>query len=218
MISHAKQYESLANAVFLADEKNMIAQRDMIFEKFRTMDLEMVRLECCSVIIAIGQRAVRDGDSLFHIFGQRYDYIEKLDRIMDARSIRMWMTNFLSWILEYAASRLDVRENDMVVMAKRYIADQYENPAFTLKEVADHVGLNEKYFSSRFTKEAGETVSEYLTEVRIQKAKELLRTTNFKIYEIAEMVGYQTTEHFNRMFKKKMQMSPSAFRKENKKE
>lgn len=59
-------------------------------------------------------------------------------------------------------------------------------------------------------------MSEYLTEVRIQKAKELLRTTNFKIYEIAEMVGYQSTEHFNRMFKKKMQMSPSAFRKENK--
>lgn len=218
MISHAKQYESLADAVFLADEKNMIAQRDMIFEKFRTMDLEMVHLECCSVIIAIGQRAVRDGDSLSHIFGQRYDYIEKLDRIMDARSIRMWMTNFLSWILECAASRLDVRENDMVVMAKRYIADQYENPALTLKDVADHVGLNEKYFSGRFTKEAGETVSEYLTDVRIQKAKELLRTTNFKIYEISEMVGYQTVEHFNRMFKKKMQMSPSAFRKENKKE
>lgn len=218
MISHAKQYEPLADAVFLADEKNMIVQRDMIFEKFRTMDLEMVRLECCSVIIAIGQRAVQDGDSLSHIFGQGYDYIEKLDRIMDARSIRMWMTNFLNWILEYVASRLNVRENDMVVMAKRYIADQYENPALTLKDVADHVGLNEKYFSGRFTKEAGETVSEYLTDVRIQKAKELLRTTNFKIYEISEMVGYQTAEHFNRMFKKKMQMSPSAFRKENKKE
>ena len=107
-------------------------------------------------------------------------------------------------------------KNDMIVMAKRYIADQYENSDLTLKDVADHVGLNEKYFSGRFTKEAGETMSEYLTEVRIQKAKELLRTTNFKIYEIAEMVGYQSTEHFNRMFKKKMQMSPSAFRKENK--
>lgn len=218
ILSQVEEYALLADAVLQADEKNMIAQRDMIFEKFRTVDLETVRLECCSIIIAIGQRAVRDGDSLSHIFGQRHDYIEKLDRIMDARSIRMWMTNFLNWILDYVASRLDVRENDMVVMAKRYIADQYENPALTLKDVADHVGLNEKYFSGRFTKEAGETVSEYLTDVRIQKAKELLRTTNFKIYEIAEMVGYQTAEHFNRMFKKKMQMSPSAFRKENKKE
>ena len=216
MLAHIQLYAELANALLLADEKNMIAQREQIFEKFRSMDLETTRMECCSVIIAIGQRALQDGDSLAHIFGQRYDYIEKLDRVMDARSIRMWLTNFLNWILEYAASRLDVRENDMIVMAKRYIADQYENSDLTLKDVADHVGLNEKYFSGRFTKEAGETMSEYLTEVRIQKAKELLRTTNFKIYEIAEMVGYQSTEHFNRMFKKKMQMSPSAFRKENK--
>lgn len=216
ILAHIQLYAELANALLLADEKNMIAQRDQIFEKFRSMDLETTRMECCSVIIAIGQRALQDGDSLAHIFGQRYDYIEKLDRVMDARSIRMWLTNFLNWILEYAASRLDVRENDMIVMAKRYIADQYENSDLTLKDVADHVGLNEKYFSGRFTKEAGETMSEYLTEVRIQKAKELLRTTNFKIYEIAEMVGYQSTEHFNRMFKKKMQMSPSAFRKENK--
>lgn len=79
--------------------------------------------------------------------------------------------------------------------------------------MAEYVGLNEKYFTNRFTKEAGETFSEYLTGIRVQKAKELLRTTSFKVYEVAEMVGYNNVEHFNRMFKKVTGQSPTKYRK-----
>lgn len=61
--------------------------------------------------------------------------------------------------------------------------------------------LNGKYFTNRFTKETGEIFSSYLTGLRMQKAKELLKTTTFRIYEISEMVGYHSVEHFNRTFK-----------------
>lgn len=91
----------------------------------------------------------------------------------------------------------------MIVKAKRYLADHYDDAELTLFQVAEHVGLSEKYFTNRFTKETGETFSNYLTQLRIQKAKELLRTTTFKSYEIGEMVGYRNAEHFTRMFKRK---------------
>ncbi|MGN0335193.1 MAG: helix-turn-helix domain-containing protein [Lachnospiraceae bacterium] len=73
--------------------------------------------------------------------------------------------------------------------------------------------LNEKYFTNKFTKEAGETFSDYLTGLRMQKAKELLRTTGFKVYEVAEMSGYKNVSHFNRMFKKVTGISPVQYRK-----
>lgn len=82
-----------------------------------------------------------------------------------------------------------------------------------LSEVAEHVELNEKYFTNRFTKEAGETFSSYLTALRMQKAKELLKTTTFKVYEISEMTGYHSVEHFNRVFKKLNGVTPAKYRK-----
>ena len=199
----------------MADEKNVISEREKLFETYRMSEPEKLRREVYSIILAIGRRAEQNETSLQAIFGQQYNYLDKVGRIEDTRGIRLWLTNFISWILDYSAAHLDLKETDVVALAKRYISEQYENSDLTLKDVADYVGLNDKYFSNRFTKEAGETMSEYLTAVRLQKAKELLRTTNFKVYEIAEMVGYHTLENFNRMFKKNMQISPTEYRKSN---
>ena len=79
--------------------------------------------------------------------------------------------------------------------------------------MAEYVGLSEKYFTTKFTKECGETFLAYLTGLRVQKAKELIKTTTFKMYEIGEMVGYNNPEHFNRIFKKAVGMSPAQYRK-----
>lgn len=79
---------------------------------------------------------------------------------------------------------------------------------------AAYVGLNEKYFSSCFTKEIGNTSSNFLTEIRMENARELLRTTDMKMYEISERVGYNSVEHFNRMFKKVCGVSPSVYKRQ----
>ena len=215
ILSESAKYEALSNALFMADEKNVISEREKLFETYRMSEPEKLRREVYSIILAIGRRAEQNETSLQAIFGQQYNYLDKVGRIEDTRGIRLWLTNFINWILDYSAAHLDLKETDVVALAKRYISEQYENSDLTLKDVADYVGLNDKYFSNRFTKEAGETMSEYLTAVRLQKAKELLRTTNFKVYEIAEMVGYHTLENFNRMFKKNMQISPTEYRKSN---
>lgn len=105
------------------------------------------------------------------------------------------------------------RQADSIAKAKGFLADNFANPELTLKSAADYVGLNEKYFSSRFTKEAGITFSAYLTDLRMQRAKQLMMTTDLKMYEISERVGYHNVEHFNRMFKRAMGVSPSDYRR-----
>ena len=93
------------------------------------------------------------------------------------------------------------------------MADNYANPELTLKSVADFVGLNEKYFSSRFTKESGMTFSSCLTDIRMQQAKALMASTDFRMHEVSERVGYHNVEHFNRMFKRSFDVSPGDYRK-----
>lgn len=209
----SREYEKLAGALYIADEKNMVEEKEKLFEFFHNHPMQEIIPRVCAAILAIGSKFSEDNSNFSEVFGKQYDYIEKFRHIEDVRSLKIWLTNYFAWIMDYSASKLKVSETDMVVKAKRYIADHYEDTDISLSQVAEHVGLNEKYFTNRFTKEAGENFSSYLTGLRMQKARELLKTTSFKVYEIAEMTGYHNVEHFNRMFKKINGISPAQYRK-----
>lgn len=209
----AKDYDRLAVALSIADEKNMIQEKELLFELLNNKEKTEIRLHVFAAILAIANRFSMDNTSFSEVFGQKYNYIDKINRIEDLRNLKLWLTNYFAWIMDYSATKLNVTETDVTIKAKRYIADNYEDANLSLIQVAEYVGLNEKYFTSRFTKETGETFTTYLTEIRIQKAKELLKNTNFKVYEISEMVGYHNVEHFNRVFKKLTKISPAQYRK-----
>ena len=186
----------------MEEPPNMVQEKEKLFHLLNNKSMEESKQHVFAAILAIGNRFSMDNTSFSEVFGQKYNYLDKINRIEDLRNLKLWLTNYFAWIMDYSATKLNVTETDVTVKAKRYIIDNYEDADLSLSKVAEYVGLNEKYFTSRFTKETGETFTSYLTEIRIQKAKELLKNTNFKVYEISEMVGYHNVEHFNRMFKK----------------
>lgn len=209
----SERYRPLANALYTADEKNVGEEKEKLFDRFGNRELMELKQEALAIILSVGQRFSMDDSRFTDLFGQKIDYLEKMDRISDVRSLKLWLTNYFAWIMDYSASRLNISETDIIIRAKRYLADHYEDADLSLSQVAEYVGLNEKYFSNRFTKETGETFSAYLTALRMQKAKELLKTTSFKVYEISELAGYRSVEHFNRVFKKMTGTTPAQYRK-----
>lgn len=94
--------------------------------------------------------------------------------------------------------------------AKAYIREHYAQD-ISLNELADHMGMNPMYLSRLFKKEMGMNFSAYLTKIRIEKAIELLRQGDYKIYEVSQMVGYQTVQYFSKVFKKETGKSPKDF-------
>lgn len=82
----------------------------------------------------------------------------------------------------------------------------------TVKQLAEQFHLNSSYLSVLFKKETGQTISDFVSEARIAKAKELLRDPNIKVYEVAEQVGFQTAAYFAFFFKKMAGMTPQEFR------
>jgi YesN/AraC family two-component response regulator len=103
---------------------------------------------------------------------------------------------------------------DTIRKAIGYI-DRHLKDELTLKDVAAHVHLNPSYFSVLFKDQANLNFSEYVTRRRIQRAKELVISTNLPINEIAEEVGYKTSKYFIKIFKENEDMTPSAYRKAN---
>lgn len=168
---------------------------------------------CLYLICALAWKLKDNQDDIHALFAEEINYYEKVERLKEMRSLELWLNNYFRWILDYRAHLADRRQADMMLRAKRFILDNYANPELTLGSVAGFVGLNEKYFSSRFTAREGMTFISYLTQVRIRKARELMETTDMKIYEISQSVGYNSVEHFTRVFKKVYKVSPGSLRK-----
>lgn len=98
-----------------------------------------------------------------------------------------------------------------IKLAKQYIINNF-NKNITLKEVADEVFLSQNYLSELFKKEMGEGFYDFLSRYRIQVAKDLLLTTNLRVYEVAQNVGYNDSITFGRAFKKLTGATPNSFR------
>ncbi len=103
----------------------------------------------------------------------------------------------------------------VVRRAQAYLNDQYQNPAIGLKDVAGHVALSNNHFCTVFSQEMGVTFTEYLTGLRLNRAKELLRLTALRSSDIAYQVGYNDPHYFSYLFKKNTGMTPRDYRREN---
>lgn len=99
---------------------------------------------------------------------------------------------------------------DLIHSAKEYISKNYQK-TLTLEEVAENVQLSPQYFSKIFKERCGSSFIDYLTEVRVEKAKELIRTKERSVKEVCYEVGYKDPNYFSRVFKKYTGVSPSDY-------
>ncbi len=88
------------------------------------------------------------------------------------------------------------------------------NIAWTLEKIAGHIGMSRAAFAKRFKDLVGQPMFEYLTMLRIQRAKELLKETKLPLYEVASRVGYESDLAFTKTFKKHTGTTPTRFRKQ----
>ena len=99
-----------------------------------------------------------------------------------------------------------------IMKAKQYIRNNLASE-LTVTSVSEMLGINGSYFSHIFKKETGYNFVDYVNQARIEKAKDLLLTTDYKIYEIAQMVGIDSPNYFSILFKKITGQSPNDVRK-----
>lgn len=99
-----------------------------------------------------------------------------------------------------------------VQQAKNYIESNYAQ-AITLEKIAQQLHINPVYLSVIFKSEVGMNYSKYLTHVRMQKAKELLKRPELNISQVASAVGYDSTYYFTTLFKKETAIKPSEYRR-----
>jgi len=133
---------------------------------------------------------------------------EKMDYNNKSQKYYLNVSDKLDEVLNYVKSNSNMVA---IKLAKEYIIKNF-NKNITLKDVADNVFLSQNYLSELFKKELGEGFYDFLSNYRVKKAKELLITTNLKIYEVAQKVGYNDSITFGRAFKKISGTTANNFR------
>ncbi|WP_274362899.1 response regulator [Paenibacillus thermotolerans] len=142
--------------------------------------------------------------------GSEDNYVDRISGFQTFREL-------IGWLKHYSMSMMmcmnDEEHNPHYIQAAlRYIERHYMED-LSLKTVSDTVYLNPWYFSSQFKKYTGLSFSEYLNQVRVRMAKEFLKQKDLKVYQVAEMVGFQDAAYFSTVFKSIEHMSPKDYQR-----
>ena len=137
----------------------------------------------------------------------------EIKRLVATRDIfHSKLKELLNAVIEYRDSHTGGRYRAVIVKAREYINKNYASGDLTLFSTASYVGISPNHLSTVFTQETGENFVEYLTRVRLEKAKILLQTTTMKNADIAYETGFNDPHYFSHIFKKNTGMSPREYR------
>ncbi len=158
-----------------------------------------------------GEREAFHVGAVNYGFSSRRDYLDTIMSLDDYEDIRNW---FLEKMMQVCCSIRDKNEEhseSVVEKAKAYIQENF-NREISLDDVSKEVNISPYYFSKIFKEESGENFTEYLTNIRIRKARELLENADMSIKEIGVMSGYSDPNYFSRIFKKHQGVTPREYR------
>ncbi|MDR6554725.1 response regulator [Paenibacillus qinlingensis] len=130
--------------------------------------------------------------------------------------VRLWLEAICVAFVDRLAEKRTHVSGAQLESAVAYIHEHYADEQLSLQHVCNHIYMSMSYFSALFKPYTGETFIEYVTRYRLEKAKEMLATTQLKTYELAAKVGYGDPQYFSVIFKRHTGMTPKEFRAANK--
>ncbi|WP_156390197.1 MULTISPECIES: AraC family transcriptional regulator [unclassified Paenibacillus] len=179
----------------------------------KVIDIQQGNLQLLGSILHAIRLANLDPNRIF----KSANLYEQLMQIGDPQKMIAWFHDkVVSPCMVELESRSDAEVKKTVETAMIYLQNNYMKE-ISLDSCADYAGTNTVALSKAFKQVSGKNFIDYLTELRIEKAKELLRDTDMKINDIAEKAGYQPS-YFNRIFKKQEDITPSRYRELNRNE
>lgn len=176
--------------------------KSVLMRQYIIMDAYIVMMSFCEKIEGI------EGE----MQAQSEELKNSMKTIQTLEEIKNYIRMLLKKIIGVRDTISGRRYSDIIEIAKDQIRKTYMSDEISLNTIAAEVGMSPSYFSSIFSKEMGKTFVEYLTEIRMDRAKELLMCSLMKTSEIGYEVGYKDPHYFSYIFKKTQNCTPKEFR------
>ena len=169
-----------------------------------------IKLKVLEFVLWAEHMAYESGGMTYH-FRSRSDYLPTLYEMSGHDELRGWFVAKIGDACHNVKQKKEESSSSVVEKAKSFIKAQYHRD-ISLDDVSKEVDISPYYFSKLFKEEAGENFIEYLTNIRLKKAKELLDTTEMSMKEIGIQIGYSDPNYFSRIFKKNFGITPTEYK------
>lgn len=194
--------------VFLVRETLMQLKRNMIAAKGVTGHeiLQMTKEVCNLYLFFMKNYRLWIEDDFLE------NYNKRADNCASAEELFNYLIRVITTSYDEAAKQKRQDQNRPIRVVKQYIGEHYAE-SLTLEQVSAVAGLSPAYLSTVFKKDTGMTFLEYLSKVRMDMAKHLLKNTSYTVADICEKVGYSDVRYFTKSFKKYSGLKPNEYRK-----
>lgn len=168
--------------------------------------LQMCREVCNLYLFFMKNHKITAEQNIMERFNQRVEFCSSAGEVL-----RCLIKEITTSYDQAVAEKLQ-ENNRPIRIAKQYIREHYRE-AITLETVSEVAGFNPTYFSSLFKKETGRNFLEFVSEIRMEQAKCLLKETSLSVAAICEAVGYSDVKYFTKNFTKYSGLKPNEYRK-----
>ncbi len=169
-----------------------------------------IKLKCLEFVLWAEHVAYETGGMTYH-FRSRQDYLPSLMAFQNYDDLRIWFVSKVSEASRNVTSKKEEQSSGVIAQAKNYI-DTHYNKDISLDDVSREVEISPYYFSKLFKEETGENFIEYVTNIRLERARELLAKTEYSMKEICGEIGYADPNYFSRIFKKNVGLTPTEYK------
>lgn len=212
---HGRKYpdgdeKALLKHIEAGDAGESLNAFSRIFEWLRDEyggDQRQIAPRLSELVVLLGRIAKDYGAG--ECFGR--DFLREFLAIDELSALRSWLTNRIRGICEEIGFIRERKLSGVILAAREYISANYCRE-ITLEDVSREVSVSPNYFSKLFKDETGSNFIDYLTALRIEKAKKLLADSKYVNKEICYQIGYADPNYFSRIFKKTVGMTPTEYR------
>lgn len=203
--------DSLLKYIELGDLEAIQIVFDNIISFFNSRDVskETAYDFCAKITYLVTSAVEKDEKSLQMIFGHN-NIFQSISKLNSIEEIIAWLKNIEKGIYNYLLNKSSDQNNKLISMAKKFVKENVAN-VINLQDVASRLNISSGYLSTIFKQSTGISFIDYVTEIKIEEAKKLLKESNYKIYEIAEMTGYENAYYFSKVFKKVTGITPREY-------
>ncbi|MCR5503328.1 MAG: response regulator [Lachnospiraceae bacterium] len=178
--------------------------------EFDGTNLMAIRLKVLEFALRAEKVAYENGGMTYR-FGSRDSYLPEIMSMNTTAELREWFLNKIMTACRNISSKRQERSKDTIESAKEFIADNFSGD-LSLDDVSRVVNISPYYFSKLFKEATGKNFIEYLTDLRIERAKTLLLDSDLSMKEICAECGYQDPNYFSRTFKKNTGFTPTEYK------
>ena len=143
-------------------------------------------------------------------FPYEVNIMEKLGRLGTLGQIIQWINWFKEAVSGILERRRDTRVDKIAEMVREYVMEHYKE-RITLGQAAEALNISQGYLSTAFKKQSGESFTNYVSAIKIEKAKDLIASHRYMMYEVSDLLGFDTPFYFSKVFKKVTGMSPKEY-------